>query len=182
VSEQRKWFPIQWQRYNARAPGVRSRIPWEVIAPHEQQANRNHGGQTLARLAERGGLSPAEAISVIEDHEFSPLSDDAADDRLEELVAEFEIAKRNGGQPQKLRLPEGWRWACFCACHCQKLPSERTLDERIACGCKKRLRTVLEQPGGILERLVDLVWVASLLKNAGIADRAKALYDLLDEG
>ena len=32
---------------------------------NEQQANRNHG-QTLARLAERGGLSPDEALAIVE--------------------------------------------------------------------------------------------------------------------
>ena len=40
-------------------------IPWELLAPHEAQAQRNHS-QTLRRLAERGGLSPAEAVAVID--------------------------------------------------------------------------------------------------------------------
>ena len=30
-------------------------IPWSVIAPHEAQCQKNHG-QSLERLAERGGL------------------------------------------------------------------------------------------------------------------------------
>lgn len=34
-------------------------IDWALIAPHEQQVKRNHG-QSLERLAERGGLSPLE--------------------------------------------------------------------------------------------------------------------------
>lgn len=41
-------------------------LPWRVIEPHEQQAERNHG-QTLARLAERGGLSVVEAVAVLLD-------------------------------------------------------------------------------------------------------------------
>ncbi len=45
-------------------------IPWWIIAPHEKQALRNHGGQTLERLAERGGLGPSEALAVLEDREF----------------------------------------------------------------------------------------------------------------
>lgn len=45
-------------------------ISWEVIAPHEEQAMQNHGGQTLRRLAERGGLSWEEALSVLEDRPF----------------------------------------------------------------------------------------------------------------
>lgn len=43
-----------------------SEIPWAMIAPHEKQAQRNHG-QTLNRLAERGGLGACEAIAVLED-------------------------------------------------------------------------------------------------------------------
>lgn len=39
-------------------------LPWTLIAPHEAQAVANHG-QTLARLAERGGLSATEAYAVM---------------------------------------------------------------------------------------------------------------------
>lgn len=42
-----------------------SEIPWGFIAPHEAQAQRNHG-QTLERLAQRGGLAAPEAIDIIE--------------------------------------------------------------------------------------------------------------------
>lgn len=41
-------------------------IPWDLIAPHETQAVKNHA-QSLRRLAERGGLSPAEMYVVITD-------------------------------------------------------------------------------------------------------------------
>ena len=40
-------------------------IPWDFIAPHEQQALANHG-QTLNRLAERGGLGASEALDIVE--------------------------------------------------------------------------------------------------------------------
>lgn len=52
--ENERRFPIQ------RGPSV----PWSVMAPHESMAQRNHS-QTLERLAERGGLSPAEAWCVV---------------------------------------------------------------------------------------------------------------------
>lgn len=39
-------------------------VPWEVMLPHENQAQKNHG-QTLHRLAERGGLGPHEAWAVV---------------------------------------------------------------------------------------------------------------------
>ncbi|WP_315069636.1 hypothetical protein [uncultured Clostridium sp.] len=44
-------------------------IPLEAIKPHEKQAIRNHG-QTLKRLAERGGLGWIEALCVLEDREY----------------------------------------------------------------------------------------------------------------
>lgn len=40
-------------------------IPWRMIMPHEAQAKSNHD-QTLERLAERGGLSPGEALAVLD--------------------------------------------------------------------------------------------------------------------
>jgi hypothetical protein len=40
-------------------------IPWDAIAPFEEQAHSNHS-QTLTRLAERGGLSTAEAVAVMQ--------------------------------------------------------------------------------------------------------------------
>ena len=39
-------------------------VPWDFMAPHAVQAKDNHD-QTLERLAERGGLSPHEALCVI---------------------------------------------------------------------------------------------------------------------
>lgn len=68
-------------------------IPWAMIAPHEQQAQRNHC-QTLHRLAERGGLCPSEAVAVLEDRPWSSMDEDAATARLRVLVAEF---KTKGG-------------------------------------------------------------------------------------
>ena len=42
-------------------------IPYNIIAPHEAQAMRNHGGQSLQRLAERGGLDWTEILAVLRD-------------------------------------------------------------------------------------------------------------------
>ena len=42
-------------------------IPYNIIAPHEAQAMRNHGGQSLQRLAERGGLGWDEILAVLKD-------------------------------------------------------------------------------------------------------------------
>jgi len=40
-------------------------VPWRVMEPHDAQAQKNHGGQSLSRLAERGGLCPSEALAVV---------------------------------------------------------------------------------------------------------------------
>lgn len=47
-------------------------VPWEVMAPHEAMAQKNHS-QTLARLAQRGGLSPSEAWCVVKGIKLSGL-------------------------------------------------------------------------------------------------------------
>lgn len=39
-------------------------VPMAMLAPHEKQAIRNHG-QTLERLAERGGMACSEILAVI---------------------------------------------------------------------------------------------------------------------
>ena len=42
-------------------------VPWSVMLPHNDMCKRNHGGQDLQRIAERGGLYPAEAFCVVND-------------------------------------------------------------------------------------------------------------------
>lgn len=39
-------------------------VPWSLVEPFERQAQANHG-QSLERLAERGGLSPFELWAVM---------------------------------------------------------------------------------------------------------------------
>jgi len=47
-------------------------IPWDIIAPHENQARINHG-QTLARLRERGGVSACEAVAILNDRQYDQM-------------------------------------------------------------------------------------------------------------
>ena len=58
----RSVFPIMHGKYL-------KGIPWELIAPHERQAQDNHD-QSLKRLAERGGLSPCEALVILENRSY----------------------------------------------------------------------------------------------------------------
>ena len=52
-------------------PDCPEEIPWDRIAAHESQAKKNHF-QTLEGLAERGGLSPAEVMCILHDHDYIP--------------------------------------------------------------------------------------------------------------
>lgn len=46
-------------------------VPVEMIAPHDAQCKKNHSGQSLQRMWERGGLSASEMLAVLEDREFT---------------------------------------------------------------------------------------------------------------
>lgn len=78
-------FPVLWgplsdeERQQYIVLGCPHTVAWELVAPHEAQALKNHD-QTLERLAERGGLSPAEMMLVLDDKEWSglPVNDIAA--------------------------------------------------------------------------------------------------------
>jgi len=63
-------------------------LPWAMIAPHEAQAQRNHG-QTLKRLAERGGLAVCEALAVLEDRRWERMPKAKAMGELALRLAEF---------------------------------------------------------------------------------------------
>ncbi len=58
-----KGFPILWSHTVPERERTPRFIRWDAL--NEEWADRNHG-QTLTRLAERGGLSPCEALANIE--------------------------------------------------------------------------------------------------------------------
>lgn len=61
--------------------GTSFTIPWEAIAPHEEQAMKNHG-QTIKRLAERGGLDWVEALAVMEDRKWVRMDSEIASKKV----------------------------------------------------------------------------------------------------
>lgn len=79
-------FPVMqpWKRGEPRYNGPS--VPWAMVQPHERQARRNHGDQSLARLAERGGLSPCELLAVLEDRPWRAMDAQGACDSLAALV------------------------------------------------------------------------------------------------
>lgn len=56
-------------------------VPWELIAAHAKQCERNHG-QTPQQLARRGGLSASEAVAVIEDRVWTAMPIGEANSQL----------------------------------------------------------------------------------------------------
>lgn len=84
TTQKPRLFPILAER----AGSPKTYVPWDLMAPHEAQALKNHT-QTLDRLAQRGGLDPAEAVAVLEGRDPLPLLPFAeAQYRLAEIVAE----------------------------------------------------------------------------------------------
>ena len=60
-------------------------IPWKSIAPHEKQALINHG-QSLEKLASRGGLSWCEALAVLQDSKFIAMPEEEAKEKVLALL------------------------------------------------------------------------------------------------
>lgn len=69
-------------------------IPWEVLEPHEPQAITNHG-QTLQKLASRGGLDWGEAAAILEDRRFEKkdMNERASRDRVLKHIDNFYMIK-----------------------------------------------------------------------------------------
>ena len=69
-------------------------IPYDVIKLHEDQALKNHG-QTLDRLAERGGLSWSEAYAVLTDSKIpfwdEYISDEFYEKKVKEIVSNTKL-------------------------------------------------------------------------------------------
>lgn len=70
-------------------------IPWALIEPFERQAKANHG-QTLERLAERGGLSPGEALAIVEGKRWGEVSEVGADLKLYAWIRAREVCPHEG--------------------------------------------------------------------------------------
>jgi hypothetical protein len=86
-----KVFPIL-QVDQTNGPQLSS-IPWAMIEPHRKQALNNHS-QTLERLAERGGLSEAECLLVLEDRPLFEGRDRNTFNEAQRRVWNGELARR----------------------------------------------------------------------------------------
>ncbi len=96
-----RMFPILWG-YDVKAaiktlraagvPCMPVCIPWDMLAPHARQAKSNHG-QTLERLAERGGLGPGEALAVLDDRRWDRIPVEKACHELCQRIAAWVSAE-----------------------------------------------------------------------------------------
>lgn len=79
-------FPILYTyEEKQRFPSWPRTVPWAAVEEHAEQANRNHG-QTVQRLAERGGLAPSELLAVLEDRRWSHVASAVALVKIAELL------------------------------------------------------------------------------------------------
>lgn len=62
-----RMFPIQVSPRHRPTPFTLKEIPWALMVSGRARAKENHN-QSLERLAERGGLSPAEAVAALSNH------------------------------------------------------------------------------------------------------------------
>lgn len=103
-------------------------LPWEMIAPYEAQAQANHG-QSLERLAERGGLSPGEALAVLTCRRRPPMS----------IVALAEIERRRvEWEDNELRAQLRAAWEALAARDAEIATLREDLERErlrlVACG------------------------------------------------
>lgn len=65
-------FPVllsYQERRECEPLGCPRTVPWALVAAHEAQALENHG-QTVQRLAERGGMGTRELVAVLTDRHW----------------------------------------------------------------------------------------------------------------
>ena len=100
VTSSERMFPILLSYRESREhPDCPKEVPWALVEPCRVRAQKNHS-QTLERLAERGGLSPAELRCALENKElrhYFPLSSYDAKRAAEDIVWLCDLVKRGGG-------------------------------------------------------------------------------------
>lgn len=81
----------EWSRKEHRhLPNLK--IPWAMLADHDQQAIRNHAGQDLNRLWERHGISACEALAILDDRPWHAMG---TEESHAELARRIEVYSAN---------------------------------------------------------------------------------------
>jgi dihydrofolate reductase len=83
-----KFFPIRFERdYDSVAETPVINLPWGVISSHIERARKNHSNQDLETLAAKGGLTPCEALCIIEDRILTSIPEKEAVVRLNRIIS-----------------------------------------------------------------------------------------------
>ncbi len=96
AEKQRRQYPV----LGAIGEKRKEHIPWDVLAPHEARARRNHG-QTLEQLAARGGLGWVEIVWILLGKPWGGppnLPQDVARNAVLKYVAAWEAEQRKGDE------------------------------------------------------------------------------------
>lgn len=73
-------------------------VPWAMLEEHRAQARANHGGRELEDIAVfKGGLTPCEAVAILEDREWERMTFTGATLRLRELVEAWQSRRNDFG-------------------------------------------------------------------------------------
>lgn len=92
------------------------RVPFRLFQPYETRCQANHGGQTLARIRERGGFDLAEAVAVLLDRPLEVQVDRAKDlQALVEAWAADELIRLQTRRPPSAAAVENELDALFTA-------------------------------------------------------------------
>lgn len=104
-------------------------VPLDMVLPHDKQAQANHGGQTLAVLASRGGLDPIELVCVLDDRAY-PWDQVRADPAAVKQYAVAEVIKRAAAWERRggltAKLVPGFVWACGVCGMCCPAQADQT--------------------------------------------------------
>lgn len=109
-----KWSEMEIELINLRAKSLaaalsaaRAQFPitggvtvdWQLVADHGQQARRNHGGQSVKRLAERGGLDWCELHAILHGRHWKKMDTTQAAAECRAIEARY-LAALQSGQPE----------------------------------------------------------------------------------
>lgn len=131
-------------------------VPWEFMAPHESQCQKNHG-QSLKRIAERGGLGPSEAWAVVNGIRYYEIKDEHAKkwfELAERVNRKWSIerllaAEREKGRQQERENTLGDVLAFNCGLGCTPQEGYRDLTDALRDTKRlsiKKARAIVEKP------------------------------------
>lgn len=172
-------FPIQTHpRFGmglpegVKAPPCPTSIPWKMVEPHDEQSQRNHGRQTLRRLAERGGLSPQEAVAVLEDRDWRRMPAKDACERLVELLTEFQERTDEMSDGEKNVIIVAGEQRVFARKDGEYFVDGIRVSEDVYKKLMEQVKQmqVDEQTGhtGMLFQHLEEVWLQKLMRGQGI--------------